>query len=227
MMIESRLVPGPERTGSDRIHRMPQVRYARSGVHQPKVPSHGMAISPVDGSHGLLYPGFFSTPIPASAYSGNKMSVLFAIVDLGAWLLASISVKGFCLSTLDGAPCTWSYVWTDDTNSTAGLEEAFAISAPQQAVQIPASVASTFTGASQASAVSIWLDQKSTAYALPLGTMFLTVFPDGSSAEYQVTGTSPRSYSFVSNTDHAANGDPENDSGQLISAPSLSQRPKW
>ena len=63
----------------------------------------------------------YSTPIPASAYSGNKMSVLFEIVNPGAGLLASISVKGFCLSTSDGAPCTWNYVWTDDTNSTAEL----------------------------------------------------------------------------------------------------------
>ena len=163
----------------------------------------------------------YSTPIPASAYSGNRMSVLFEIVNPGAYLLASISVQGFCISTADGAPCTWNYDWTDDTNSMAELEQAFAISAPSQAVQIPASVASTFTGTVQASAVSAWLVQESTGYTIPPGTVFLTIFPDGSSAEYQITGTNPLTYSFVSNTGHAADGDPENDSGQLVSAPTF------
>ncbi len=158
----------------------------------------------------------YSTPIPASVYSGTRMSVLFEIVNPGAHLLASITVRGFCISTADGAPCRWNYVWTDNTNSMAELEQAFAVVAPQLAIRIPSSVASTFTGTAQASAVSAWLAQESSGVAVPLGTVTVTTFPDGSSAEYQVTGTNPTSYSFVSGSGAAANGDPESDSGVVL-----------
>ncbi len=45
----------------------------------------------------------------------------------------------------------------------------------------------------------------------------LVAFPDGSSAEYQVTGINPLTFSFVLGSGHATNGEPENDSGELVS----------
>ena len=93
------------------------------------------------------------------------------------------------------------------------MEQLFEEMAPSLAIEIPASVATTFTGTSQAAAVSNWLIQDSAGAAVPLGTVIVTVFPDGSGAEYEVTGTNPLTWSFVSDSGHSANGDPENDSG--------------
>ncbi len=86
-------------------------------------------------------------------------------------------------------------------------------------VYIPSSVASTFTGTSQAAAVSAWLNSNLASGNPPLGFVILTLFQDGSNAEYSVTGTDPLTFSFVLDSGHAANGEPENDSGELETPP--------
>lgn len=162
------------------------------------------------------------------AYSSNgweaeHINVGFDIFNSSAALAASIHVRAFCFSTADGVPCKWDYMWVDSTGSATDLQQFFEAAAPSIAIQIPSSVATTFTGTSQAPAVSAWLDQETAGAIATLGADMLTVFPDGSSAEYQVTGTNPMTLSFVSGTGHAANGQPENDSGQLVSVSQYTQ----
>ena len=98
------------------------------------------------------------------------------------------------------------------------MEQLFEEMAPSLAIEIPASVATTFTGTSQASVVSAWLAQETAGASATLDADLLTIFPDGSSAEYEVIGTNPTSYGFVSGSGHAADGEPENDSGEPVSA---------
>ncbi len=159
---------------------------------------------------------YASQHIPAGAYSSGDLTIVhFMLVNPGAGLFATMTYEHF----YDDGTGQWVNQWFWGTNSTAEMEQDFAVVAPQLAVQIPSSVATTFTGTSQAAAVSTWLVQDSAGVAVPLGTVVVTVFPDSSGAEYQVTGTNPLTYSFVSNTGHAANGDPENDSGEELSPP--------
>ena len=153
--------------------------------------------------------------IPASAYN-NMVTDRFIIVNPSASLLANILYHSVCLSTADGAPCTLHQSWAYATNSIPEMEEAYEMAAPPLAVQIPASVADTFTGTAQAPAVSAWLAQESSGVAVPLNTVVLTTYADGSSAEYQVTGTDPTSYSLISDSGRTPDGLPVNDSGQPI-----------
>ena len=145
---------------------------------------------------------FAESNIPSGAYfetaTGPKMEVEFLIFNPGASLAAAISVHGSCLSTADGAPCSWDMTWIEETGSTTDMEQDFEELAPSLAIAVPPSVAPTFTGTSQASAVSAWLAQETAGVVAPLGADVLTVFPDGSSAEYTVTGTNPTAYGFVS-----------------------------
>jgi hypothetical protein len=170
---------------------------------------------------------FAESNIPSGAYfetaTGPKMEVEFLIFNPGASLAAAISVHGSCLSTADGAPCSWDMTWIEETGSTTDMEQDFEELAPSLAIAVPPSVAPTFTGTSQASAVSAWLAQETAGVVAPVGADVLTVFPDGSSAEYTVTGTNPTAYGFVSGSGHAADGDPENDSGELVGSVTYTQ----
>jgi hypothetical protein len=173
------------------------------------------------------FQAYAQSNIPSGAYfettTGPKMEVEFLIFNPGASLAAAISVHGSCLSTADGAPCSWDMTWIEETGSTTDMEQYFEELAPSLAIAVPPSVAPTFTGTSQASAVSAWLAQETAGVVAPLGADVLTVFPDGSSAEYTVTGTNPTAYGFVSGSGHAADGDPENDSGELVGSVTYTQ----
>jgi hypothetical protein len=171
------------------------------------------------------FQAYAQSNIPSGAYfwtsTGEKMEVPFAIFNPDDSLASEITAHGPCISTSDGAPCTWDISWDNLTGTSTEEQNAFSMLAPSTGIQIPSSVASTFTGTSQASAVSAWLNSYLTSQSSnpPLGFVLLTIFPDGSSAEYQVTGTSPLSFTFVLDSGHAANGDPENDSGEVVSPP--------
>lgn len=154
--------------------------------------------------------------IPSGAYFGAHMNVLFNIVNPDDFLAADISAHGICLSTADGAPCTWDYTWDDITTTTDEMQVFYADVAPPYQIQVPSSVATTFTGSSQAAVVSAWLYDETSGDAVPIGTNVVTVFPDNSTAEYQVTGSGP-AYAFVSDSGHEANGIPESDSGDPVS----------
>ena len=169
------------------------------------------------------FQSYAQTAYSSNGWEAEHMNIGFDIFNSSAALAASIHVRAICLSTADGVPCSWDYMWVDSTGSTTDLQQFFEEMAPSLAIQVPSSVATTFTGTSQASAVSAWLDQATAGAIATLGADMLTVFPDGSSAEYQVTGTNPMTLSFVSDTGHAANGQPENDSGQLISVSQYTQ----
>jgi hypothetical protein len=169
------------------------------------------------------FQAYAQSNIPSGAYfetsTGEKMEVEFVIVNPDDSLASVITAHGPCLSTADGAPCTWDISWDNLTGTTGEEQNTFSTLTPSMGVQIPSSVASTFTGTSQASAVSAWLDSNLASANPPLYFVMQTIFPDGSEAEYQVTGTSPLSFSFVLDSGHAANGEPENDSGEVVSAP--------
>ena len=83
-------------------------------------------------------------------------------------------------------------------------------------VEVPTSVAATFTGSSEAPTVSAWLEQHFPGAGLPLDALGLVAFSDGSWGEYQVVSTAPLTFQFVLNTGHSASGWPLNDSGQPI-----------
>ncbi len=166
---------------------------------------------------------FAESNIPSGAYfetaTGPKMEVEFVIVNPDDSLASDITAHGPCISTADGAPCTWDISWDNLTGTTAEEQGLFSVLAPTMVVHIPSSVASTFTGTSQAAAVSAWLNSNLASGNPPLGFVILTIFPDGSNAEYSVTGTDPLTFSFVLDSGHAANGEPENDSGELETPP--------
>ena len=147
------------------------------------------------------------------------MEVEFLIFNPDESLASVITAHGPCISTADGAPCTWDISWDNLTGTTPEEQGMFSVLAPTMAVHIPSSVASTFTGTSQAAAVSAWLNSNLASGNPPLGFVILTLFPDGSNAEYQVTGTSPVQFTFVLDSGHAADGNPENDSGELETPP--------
>ena len=65
--------------------------------------------------------------------------------------------------------------------------------------------------------MSTWLNSNLASANPPLGFVTIVAFPDGSSAEYQVTGTNPLVFSFVLDSGYGANGEPENDSGEPVS----------
>ncbi len=160
-----------------------------------------------------MFQQYAAQHMPSGAYSSGDLTLVhFILVNPGAALLATMTYEHF----YDDGTGQWINRWFWGTNSTAEMEQDFAVAAPQLAVQIPTSLATSFAGTSQQSAVSDWLVQDSAGAAVPLGTVVVTVFSDGSGAEYQVTGTNPLTYGFVSNTGHAANGDPENDSGEVL-----------
>ncbi len=169
------------------------------------------------------FQAYAQSNIPSGAYfwtsTGEKMEVEFVIVNPDDSLASVIAAHGPCISTSDSASCTWDISWDNLTGTTTEEQNTFSTLAPSMGVHIPSSVASTFTGTSQASAVSAWLDSSLASANPPLGFVILTIFPDGSNAEYQVTGTSPLSFTFVLDSGHAANGEPENDSGEVVSAP--------
>ncbi|MHB1544937.1 MAG: hypothetical protein ACYCS1_11635 [Gammaproteobacteria bacterium] len=165
--------------------------------------------------------------IPSGAYffvhGTPHVEAQFLIFNPPASLAAAISVHGICLSTADGAPCQWDLTWVEETGTTAGMEQFFEEMAPSLAIRIPSSVATTFTGTAQSAAVSAWLDQEISGVPAPLGAALVTIFPDGSSAEYQVIGVNPTGYGFLSGSGHAANGQPENDSGEQVSSSTYTQ----
>ncbi len=160
--------------------------------------------------------------IPSGAYfetsTGEKMQIEFFIFNPYDSLASVISAHGPCLSTADGAPCTWHIMWDDLTGTTTEEQSTFSELAPSMVVSLPASVADTFTGTSQEAAVSAWLGTNLASAGPPLDFVTLVVFPDGSEAEYQVTGTDPLTFSLVADSGHAGNGEPENDSGEPVSA---------
>lgn len=105
-----------------------------------------------------------------------------------------------------------------NTATTGQLQQFYTEQAPPLVTDIPSSVATTFTGTSQAAVVSAWLDQESSGVSVPLGTIVVTIFPDGSNADYSVTATNPTTYSFVSGSGHDSEGAPESDSGAVLTA---------
>ena len=169
------------------------------------------------------FQAYAQSNIPSGAYfetaTGPKMEVEFLIFNPDESLASVITAHGPCISTADGAPCTWDISWDNLTGTTPEEQGMFSVLAPTMAVHIPSSVASTFTGTSQAAAVSAWLNSNLASGNPPLGFVILTLFPDGSNAEYQVTGTSPVQFTFVLDSGHAADGNPENDSGELETPP--------
>ena len=169
------------------------------------------------------FQAFAESNIPSGAYfetaTGPKMEVEFVIVNPDDSLASVITAHGPCLSTADGAPCTWDISWDNLTGTNAEEQGMFSVLAPSMSIYLPASVASTFTGTSQAAAVSAWLNSNLASGNPPLGFVILTLFPDGSNAEYSVTGTDPLTFSFVLDSGHAADGNPENDSGELETPP--------
>lgn len=162
-----------------------------------------------------LFQQYAAQHMPETQSLGDLTVVHFMLVNPEADLLAIMTYEHF----YDDGTGQWINRWFWDTNSTAEMEQDFTVVAPQVAVQIPVSVATTFTGTSQAAAVGAWLVQDGAGAAEPLGAVVVTVFSDGSGAEYQVTDTNPLAYSFVSDSGHAANGDPENDSGEVLTPP--------
>jgi hypothetical protein len=168
---------------------------------------------------------FAKSNIPSGAYfetaTGPKMEVEFLIFNPDESLASVITAHGPCIATADGAPCTWDISWDNLTGTTAEEQSTFSELAPSMVVHIPSSVATTFTGTSEAPAVSGWLQANLASANPPQCFVTLVVFPDGSSAEYQVTGTNPLAFSFVLDSGHGANGEPENDSGEPISATSV------
>ncbi len=159
--------------------------------------------------------------IPSGAYfetsTGEKMEVEFLIFNPDDSLASIISAHGPCLSTADGAPCTWDISWDNLTGTNTEEQHTFSVLAPSMVIHIPPSVATTFTGTSQASAVSGWLNANLGSADPPEGFVTLVAFPDGSSAEYQVTGTNPLAFSLVLDSGYGVNGEPENDSGEPVS----------
>ncbi len=148
--------------------------------------------------------------------SGGLTLIHFVLVNPNAALLATMTYEHF----YDDGTGQWVNRWFWGTNSTSEMEEAFAVAAPPFQINVPSSVATTFTGSAQAGTVSAWFDEVNAGTAVPLGTVALVVFSDGSSAEYQATSTDPTAWSFVPESGHATDGSPENDSGQVVNAPS-------
>ena len=104
------------------------------------------------------------------------------------------------------------------TGSVGAMTQAWDVVVPDgfAPVEVPTSVAATFTGSSEAPTVSAWLEQHFPGAGLPLDALGLVAFSDGSWGEYQVVSTAPLTFQFVLNTGHSASGWPLNDSGQPI-----------
>ncbi len=163
--------------------------------------------------------------IPSGAYYVNStgtphVEALFNVYNPQSDMAAFIGLSGACLSTADGAPCSWNYEWTDPS-SISELQQDYAEVFPPLGVEIPSSVASTFTGSTQAPTIESWLASETQSDPPPVGTMVLGVFPDGSDAEYIVAGSSPLSYGFVSGSGHASDGVPIDDSGDTVAVPTF------
>ena len=153
--------------------------------------------------------------------AGERMQVEFFLFNPDESLASILTADGPCLATVDGAPCTWHIMWDDLTGTTTEEQSTFSELAPSMSVQIPSSVADTFTGTSQEAAVSAWLETNLASADPPLDFVIMTIFPDESSAEYQVTASDPLTFSLVAGSGHAGNGEPENDSGEPV-APRMS-----
>ncbi len=163
--------------------------------------------------------------IPSGAYYVNStgtphVEALFNVYNPQSDMAAFIGLSGACLSTADGAPCSWNYEWTDPS-SISELQQDYAEVFPPLGVEIPSSVASTFTGSTQAPTIESWLASETQSDPPPVGTVVLGVFPDGSDAEYIVAGSSPLSYGFVSGSGHASDGVPIDDSGDTVAVPTF------
>ncbi len=160
--------------------------------------------------------------IPSGAYfwtsAGERMQVGFFIFNPDPSLAAIIAAHGPCLATVDGGLCTWHLMWDDLTGTTTEEQSTFSELAPSMTIDIPSSVASTFTGTSQEAAVSAWLETNLAKAGPPFNFVIVTIFPDGSDAEYQVTATAPLTFSLVSGSGHAGNGEPLDDSGEPVAA---------
>ncbi len=160
--------------------------------------------------------------IPSGAYfwtsAGERMEVEFFIFNPNQSLASIITAHGPCLATVDGGLCTWHIMWDDMTGTTTEEQSTFSELAPSMSVYLPSSVANTFTGTSQEAAVSSWLETNLASADPPLNFVIMTIFPDESNAEYQVTATDPLTFSLVAGSGHAGNGEPENDSGEPVAA---------
>jgi len=106
------------------------------------------------------------------------------------------------------------------TSTVADMQQLYRVAVPDQLapLDIPSSVATTFTGTSQASAVDNYLHQHYAGSVITLNTTLLVVFPDGSNAIYQLTSQTYQTWDFVSGSGSAADGTRLDDNGNPISA---------
>jgi hypothetical protein len=168
---------------------------------------------------------YAQSDIPSGAYYINSagtphVEAFFNIYNPNSHEAAFIGLGGACLSTADGTPCSWNYEWTDP-GSIPEMQQDYEEIFPPLGVEIPSSVASTFTGATQAPTIESWLANETQSDPPPVETVILAVFPDGSDAEYIVVGSSPLSYGFVSGRGHASDGVPIDDSGDTVAVPTF------
>lgn len=103
------------------------------------------------------------------------------------------------------------------TGTVADMQQAYKTAIPDEGLTyIPSSIAATYTGSAQQETVGPYLAEYFQGSNLTQGTTTLAVFPDYSSAVYQLTDAATSDWTFVHNSGHDSTGKPLDDSAQSM-----------
>lgn len=97
------------------------------------------------------------------------------------------------------------------------MQQAYKTAIPDEGLTyIPSTIAATYTGSAQQQTVGPYLADYFQGSNLTQGTTTLAVFPDYSSAVYQLTDAATSDWTFVHNSGHGSTGKPLDDSAQPL-----------
>ena len=137
----------------------------------------------------------------------------FAIFNPTDKLLGEVSVTHFYDRETGGS----STHVRNLTGTVADMQQAYKTAIPDLGLTyIPSNVASTYTGSSQQQVVGPYLASYFSDSNPVQGQTTLAVFPDYSSAVYQLTNAGTSDWTFVHNSGHDSNGEPLSDNVQPV-----------
>jgi|GEM_PF-2571918 len=101
------------------------------------------------------------------------------------------------------------------TGTVSDMQQAYKVSIPDLGLTyIPSNIASSYTGSTQQQVIAPYLANYYSSSNSGQDTTTLAVFPDYSSAVYQLTDASNSEWTFVSNSGHDSAGNPLDDDAQ-------------
>lgn len=138
---------------------------------------------------------------------------LFAVLNQQDKLLGQIKV----IRDYEGELGRWITGTVMLTSSLDAMSSAFQVAVPDlDSVDVPTSVAMTFTGTSQADAVAAFLHNHFAGTTVNAGETVRTIFADGSGAVYRLADFSAQSWAFASGSGFASDGAPLADDGSAL-----------